>query len=174
MTDYEKLIQYALRIIAKKRYTTFEVKKKLELFMTKQAQLVRDLENETATKDGSKEDPLKAVLERLHELRYLDDSGYAEDYISDRQKFKPRGKFLLARELKNKGLDSDLIQNALEKQPVDEFETAIKALEKKCRQWQVLPLQKQRERAFRFLSARGFDQDAIYKAVSHCYNRSIK
>ncbi len=172
MTNYEKLIQYALRIIAKKRYTSFEMAKKLKQFMAKAGSTIEIDEN--SPKDDSTGDHIKAVLERLHELKYLDDSGYAEDYISDRKKFKPRGKFLLTRELKNKGLDSNLIQNALEKQPIDEFETAIKALDKKSRQWQTLPVQKQRERAFRFLSARGFDQDAIYKALKHCYNPHVK
>ena len=103
MTDYEKLIQYALRILAKKRYTAFEIKKKLELFEAKQEKL----EQEKNGNDTQKEATIKAVLERLFELRYLDDSGYAEDYISDRQKFKPRGKFLLARELKNKGAKTE-------------------------------------------------------------------
>lgn len=159
MTQYEKLIQYALRIISKKRYTGFEIEKKLA-----QKNDESQTENEAVS----------AVLERLKELNYLNDASYADDYISDRKKFRPRGKFLLARELKKKGLDSDLIKNALEKQQLDEFEIATRALEKKSRQWRSLPLQKQRERAYRFLSARGFDQDAIYKAINHCYNQIIK
>ncbi|MBI5753680.1 RecX family transcriptional regulator [Candidatus Peregrinibacteria bacterium] len=174
MTKYEKLIQYALRIIAKKRYTTFEIEKKLKLFLARQACLP-DRQKKLAKENAEEEtEAINAVLARLQELKYLDDSVYADDYIADRKKFRPRGKFLLARELKKKGLDADLIQNALEKQKSDESETAVRALEKKSRQWHDIPLPKQRERAYRFLSARGFDSDAIYKAISCCYNRAIE
>lgn len=180
MMDYEKLIQYALRIIAKKRYTGFEMEKKLKLFTARQEKLARrDSEDFHGSEDplkevGGQEQAIEKVLERLRELQYLNDSGYAEDYIADRTKFRPRGKFLLARELKNKGLDSDLIKNALEKQTTDDSEIAAKALERRLKQWQDLPLQKQRERAFRFLASRGFDQDAIYKAINCCYSRHIE
>lgn len=185
MISYEKLIQYALRIIAKKRYTSFEMEKKLKLFEAKQGKIAQrkleeDLEegleclNEVASTKSLPNADIGKVLDRLKELQYLNDSGYAEDYIADRIRFRPRGKFLLARELKNKGLDSDLIQKALEKQTIDESEIAAKAMERRLKQWQDLPLQKQRERAFRFLASRGFDQDTIYKAVNCCYSKHIK
>lgn len=176
MNEYEKLIQYALRIISKKRYTSFEMDKKLWQFVKKIPRVTKEGVDETEKPDDNKvnTEAVSAVLERLKELKYLDDLSYVNDYIADRKKFRPRGKFLLARELKNKGLDSDLIQNALEKQNSDEFEAATRALEKKSRQWQDLPLQKWREKAFRFLSARGFEQEAIYKAVNYSYNRNIK
>lgn len=182
MSNYEKLIQYALRIISKKRYTSFEMEKKLKLFVEKQKKIARKNAEESeieadvivVSADEKKSAPdsnIEKVLDRLKELEYLNDSGYAEDYIADKIKFRPRGKFLLARELKLKGLDSDLIKNALEKHKIDESEIAAQALERKLRQWQDLPLQKQRERAYRFLASRGFDQDAIYKAVNSCYSK---
>lgn len=176
MTTYDKLIQYALRIISKKRYTSFEMEKKLKLFVEKQKKIARKNAEESEIEE---EKPLpnsdiEKVLERLKELEYLNDSGYAEDYIADKIRFRPRGKFLLARELKLKGLDSDLIKNALEKHKIDESEIAAQALEKKSKQWQNLPLQKQRERAYRFLSSKGFDQDSIYKAVNNCYSKRIE
>lgn len=182
MINYEKLIQYALRIISKKRYTSFEMEKKLKLFAAKQEKIAQrndeeDLEEGIAHLSKISNEKLlfdsdiEKVLERLKELKYLNDSGYAEDYIADKIRFRPRGKFLLARELKLKGLDSDLIKNALEKQNIDESGIAAQALERKMRQWQNLPLQKQRERAYRFLASKGFEPDAIYKAVNCCYSK---
>ncbi|MCX6734281.1 MAG: regulatory protein RecX [Candidatus Peregrinibacteria bacterium] len=174
MVNYEKLIQYALRIIAKKRYTSFEMEKKLKLFVAKQEKIAQRNEEEDLEEGIEKSlfsADIEKVLERLKELKYLNDSGYAEDYIADKIRFRPRGKFLLARELKLKGLDSDLIKNALEKQNIDESGIAAQALERKMRQWQNLPLQKQRERAYRFLASKGFEPDAIYKAVNCCYSK---
>jgi len=170
MSYYEKLIQYALRILTKKRYTSFEITKKLKLFVDKQKALARKEAMENDMEESGASEDIEKVLERLKELRYLDDSGYAEDYIAEKIKFRPRGKFLLARELKLKGIDSDIIQNALEKHNLDESEIAAQALERRLKQWKDLPLQKQRERAYRFLASRGFNQDAIYKAVNSCYN----
>lgn len=156
MKDYEKLIQYGLRISAKKRYTVFEMRKKLK-------QAGKKLEN-------PREEVIDLVLERLLELKYLDDKAYIDDYIRDRVNFKPRGKLLLKKELQLKGLRKELIQDALKNQNIDEFELAKKALEKKLFGWKKYPFEKQRNKAFLFLTSKGFGQDPIYKAINDCYN----
>lgn len=155
MQDYEKLIQYGLRISAKKRYTVFEMRKKLK-------QAGKKLEN-------PREEVIDLVLERLLELKYLDDKAYIDDYVRDRVNFKPRGKLLLKKELQLKGLRKELIQDALKNQNIDEFELAKKALEKKIFSWQKYPFEKQRNKAFLFLTSKGFGQDPIYKAIDRCY-----
>lgn len=173
---YEKLLQYALRIIAKKRYTGFEMRGKLEKFLKRVAadndekkdgmSYGKILEAEVLKTDNSF---TEKVLARLEELKYLDDEQYARDYITTRLKLRPRGQFLLSRELKLKGINPEMITKMLTEQNINESEIAINALEKRMRQWETLPNLKQREKAFRFLSARGFAQDAIYKAINSCY-----
>lgn len=163
---YEKLLQYALRIIAMKRYTCFEMRGKLERFLKRFLKKVEvDFQNDALIVD---------VLARLEELKYLDDEQYARDYIATRLKLRPRGQFLLCRELKLKGINSKVAAEILNEQNINEAEIAKNALEKRMRQWKKLPDQKGREKAFRFLSARGFAQDAIYKAINSCYHAGIE
>ncbi len=156
MNDYEKLLQYALRILAKKRYTHHEMQKKLTQFLKRHEIVGAGL--------------IDQVSDRLFELKYLNDENYARDYISDRIRFKPRGKFLLKRELKLKGLDDDIVKNSLYEREIDEVALALCALRKRERQWVDLSEQKRREKAYRFLSSLGFAQDAIYKAINDCYH----
>lgn len=156
-SDYEKLMNYAFRLLAKKRYTSSEINKKLTQFLKR-----HDLEDVAL---------VDSALKRLVELKYLDDEQFAIDYISDRLRFKPRGKFLLKRELKLKGINEDLIDETISHGEIDELELAMAAFEKKQRQWESLEPRKLKEKAFRFLSSRGFKPDTIYKVLNTWYGR---
>lgn len=160
MENYDKLIQYAFRILAKKRYTCFELRKKLNEYLKR-----REITDDSV---------LTKVLSRLTELKYLDDRQYAVDYIRDRLKLKPRGEFLLIHELKRRGIPEDTIEDTLSSNPVDESGSATDALTRRKRRWETLPRQQAREKAFRFLSSRGFRPDAIYKAIDCCYSSSTE
>lgn len=155
MHDYEKLMAYALRIISKKRYTHAEMLNKLKMFSKKR---------------GLAENEIDRVIQRLFELKYLDDKKYAEDFIADRLRFKPTGKFFLKEKLKLKGVSKETIDSVLGGVDLDEFNLAVEAVNKGARRWDKYPLQKQKEKAFRFLASRGFSSDAIYKAIKECYD----
>lgn len=154
--NYEKLLNYAFYILAKKRYTSAELVKKCRQYMKR-----RDMHDEAA---------LEKVLDRLIELKYLDDDQYAKDYIAERVRFKPKGEYALVRELKLKGIPNELSKKILEESPIDEFEMAMQALSKKEKIWDKFPAPKKKEKAYRFLSARGFSPNTIYKIVDKRYN----
>ena len=185
--QYEKLLQYALRLIAAKRYTVFEMRKKLikrtsgkppSALSTAPLSSHR-IGNTVPTPtpcllayDSFPEVP--KVIARLKELKYLDDKKYIENYVADRIEFKPRGKFLIKRELKLKGIKEKAIEECLRDLAPDEEEIALSTLQRRERLWKPYPLQKQKEKAFRFLASKGFEPDAIYKAVKRCYHRGIE
>ncbi len=158
--NYEKLLQYALKLIAKKRYTVAEMQKKLERFLVK----ISDTQGDT----------VKLVIARLKELKYLDDEKYAINYISDRAKFRPRGVFLIKGELKRKGLNEKLINEvislAVSSEELDEVAMAEQLLQKKIKSWSKFEPRKIKEKSFGFLSSKGFKPDTIYKAVNRCYD----
>ena len=155
--SYERLLQYALFILSKKRYTCLEVQKKMKQFLKK-----HKLEDAEAT---------ARVIERLKELNYLNDQEYARDYVSDRIKFRPRGKFLLKRELNLKGIAPEITMAVLSHIDVDEFEMALELLGKKRFDFGGGVNNKEKARAFRFLASKGFNKEIIYKAVQSQYNR---
>lgn len=156
-SDYEKLMNYAFRLLASKRYTSFEISKKLTQFLER-----HELEDE---------DLIESALKRLIELKYIDDAKYAADYVNDRVKLKPKGEFLIKRELKLKGIDEELIDKTIESKEIDESELASIAFEKKLRQWEKLDTVKIRQKAFSFLSSRGFRPDTIYKVINTWYGQ---
>lgn len=181
---YDKLLQYSLRLIAAKRYTVFELRKKLFKYAERcgrkvnvsggmDERAVGDLDAGGVGGDATGE-MIDKVIARLVELQYLDDKKFVENYVADRVEFKPRGKFLIKRELKLKGIAEKAIEECLKNLPLDEEEIALSTLRKRERLWQAYPLQKKKEKAFRYLASKGFEPDAIYKAVKRCYDRSIE
>lgn len=156
-TSYEKIIRYAFNLVSKKRYTEFEMRKKLTQYSKK--------------RDGIDDGDIEVSIKRLIELKYLDDKQFVVDYASDRAKFKPRGINLIKRELRMKGVDKELIDNGMSEVAIDEKSVAIAALSSKMKRWQSHDYPKQRLKAYQFLYSRGFNRDAIYRAVESCYDR---
>jgi len=54
------------------------------------------------------------VLDRLSELKYLNDADFAKYWIENRAAFAPRGRQLLKQELMQKGVSREIIETALE------------------------------------------------------------
>lgn len=150
MAQYERLMQYALKLIAKKRYTAHELKKMLK------------------KKDNEASQQREKVLTRLKELGYIDDAAFARDYISTRIQLNPRGKRLLNIELLRKGVDKQVIDRALEKADIDEISLAKRVLEKRKHRFVSLGSYKKRAKMMRFLASRGFSSDAIYNVLERC------
>lgn len=155
--SYDKLMQYALRILSKKRYTIAEMQKKLTLYANRREKV--------------NEEDVNAVLNRLLELNYLDDEKFAKDYVSQRIRLKPRGKSLLKRELKFKGIPNDLLDEIFKEIDFNEEQFIFEALSKRSHKWDKFPLQKQKLKAYQFLYSRGFNREAIYKALGAHYTQ---
>lgn len=178
---YDLFLQKALSLVSKRAYTVLKLKKKIIEFAGKEKKKILEgnskLDDEkigvlSSTTDQEIEESVKKVLNRLKELRYLDDTRFASDFIENRTAFRPRGRFLLKRELERKGVHPDLAERVLETQDIDEVELAETALNKKLKTIQKHSPQKQKEKAMRFLSSRGFKIDAIYKVIDRWYNNT--
>ena len=159
-SDYEKLLNYSFRLLSRKRYTVFEIEKKLKQYSKR-----RSLNDWT---------DITKVIKRLFDLRYLDDQEYCNDFINSRIKFKPRGKFLIKRELLLKGIKKDLIEDTMNKNIINEEELGSRLIEKKTHKWSNLEIRKQKEKAYQFLSRKGFSLDSIYKILDKHYNLHVK
>ena len=146
-TSYDTLLQYALKLISRKRYTEYELSKKL-----------------IAKKIGKDADH-KRVIKRLKELKYIDDTSFARDYISTRILVSPRGKDLIKIELLKKGINEKIISSELEKANIDEEKLAKLVMQKRISRFQGLEKRKKKEKIMRFLLSRGFKFDTIYKVI---------
>ena len=121
------------------------------------------------------------ALERLSELRLVDDKIYARLFVESRIKSRPKGERLIRLELKTKGVQQSIIDAiCLEyfhgmSSESSEQDLARKAVLKKVRYWKTLPVLEQKQKIYRFLASRGFSSASIYTIIDEVmditYNR---
>jgi regulatory protein len=107
---------------------------------------------------------LLELLNQLTEAGYQSDQRFTESFLRSRIN-RGLGKMRIERELKEKGIDQDLVEQCLEGD-VDWFELAY---ESGLRKFQSLDLSdyKEKQKAFRYLAYRGFAMDQIHSAVEN-------
>lgn len=99
----------------------------------------------------------------------VNDGAFAETFVRDRVRLRPKGKHRLAQELRAKGVDADEAQEAItevfEREDVSESDLARAAAEKwRPRAGEERP--KARARLHAFLARRGFGGDAIREVMA--------
>jgi regulatory protein len=112
---------------------------------------------------GYAEEVAAAVLARLRARGYVDDAAFARYWVDNRTRFRPRGTRALRYELRQKGLDSPTIDEALEEQ--DEDAAAWAAAASKAARWADLPREEFDKKLISFLARRGFNY-AICRRVA--------
>lgn len=151
LSDVE-LYDYAVRSLARKMRTIAELKRLLRL----QAE---------PGEDGML--AVEAVIAKLKEQKYLNDSGYAASYSQYRQSNEKFGRRRVVTDLKAKGVHSEIIEQAVDAayQNTNEEQLARQFLERK----RLKKPQNEREsaRVFRMLVRAGFSQTTIYKVLQH-------
>jgi len=98
-----------------------------------------------------------AVIQRLREYRYLDDAEFARRWVADRERFRPRSGRALRCELRQKGVGSREIDQALA--GLDEAASARAALRGCLKRWQALAHQDFKAKVCGFLERRGFSYE---------------
>jgi len=101
-------------------------------------------------------DEINGVIERLIELKYLDDKTFARQFIENRIRFKPKSAYALGFELRRKGIEPEIADELLTR--LDDLELAWSAAMKKKRQWQHLDREKKKKKLMNHLKYRGFNQ----------------
>lgn len=106
------------------------------------------------------------IVGKLTQSKLIDDTEFTRWYVESRSRSRPRGARLLARELKSKGI----IYHP-QFTTSNESELAQKALSKKLTIWLKLPWLVFRQKASRFLAARGFSWTVIETITKKAYNK---
>ncbi len=116
-------------------------------------------------KKGYLEDVTNYVLEKMKDYGYVDDETYARSYTEGASKRK--GSRLIQLELRQKGVDGQIIDSALS-ELTDETESAKRCLEKYMRgkPFDEATLRK----AYRNLLSKGFDYDTCKQAIESLKN----
>ncbi|OGM76661.1 hypothetical protein A2188_00985 [Candidatus Woesebacteria bacterium RIFOXYA1_FULL_43_9] len=99
------------------------------------------------------------LKEKLMTLDLMDDLAFATWWIDQRNTFRPKGKKLLVYELKQKGVKSGVIEEALEASDFNERELAKKVVAKY--------VQREPEKLVTLLQRRGFSWETISGIIPH-------
>ena len=116
MKDKNEALKFAMKLISLRKRSVFEIKKRLR-------------------KKKFEGDIIEEVLQELENYKYLNDEEFAEAYINDRINFNPRGRFLIKKELNERGIAENIIERKIEEllSKEKEIESAKKMAEKKSR-----------------------------------------
>ena len=108
------------------------------------------------------------VLDRLTEMRFLDDEAYGRALIDATLRRKPAGPQLLRQKLYQKGLDGSLIEKLVGEatDAQDLAPGAVDLARKKLRTMQRLDIETRKRRLYGLLARRGFNPDTISSVMA--------
>jgi regulatory protein len=98
---------------------------------------------------------IEVILGRLRQQGYLDDESFANFWVENRTRFRPKGARALRYELRQKRVDNETIDESLE--GLDDAEAAWAAAEPKLSRFAALPQDEFNQKLMGFLARRGFD-----------------
>lgn len=120
------------------------------------------------TKKKAAAEIIEEIILRLKKQKFLDDEVFARGWVTQRARFRPKGKSALKFELLQKGITKELIEKILgeenEDQP-DELTQAKNLIGRRIEKLKGVPRQEIYNKVGSFLARRGFDWDTIKKAI---------
>lgn len=152
MSDNSEILEAALNVAF--RYLGYSARSRSEM--------ERRLE-----RAGFEPDIIDKVVSELEARDWLDDSKFAQDWVEDRADRKRYGRRRLAQELRNKGIERDQIDAALE--TIETEDEVTRALAAARTRWDSQTLsqadfqtqQSEKRRMAQFLQRRGFTWEVI-------------
>lgn len=116
---------------------------------------------------------IEKVLTRLDEMGYINDRQFSDSWIDSSMNFNPVGRRKISSSLKEKGVDPQVIEDALNDSGLNDLDIAIELVKKKLRLSQKVAsnqddTKKLCSKLYRYLLYRGIDYDTAKKAVNIC------
>ncbi len=126
----------------------------------------KELADYLAKKEYSKR-VIEAVIEKLVDYKFIDDQGFAQRWVRDRTSGKPVGKRYIENELRNKGIDQELIDQALaDIDQESEYNRALVLGQKYFNRHKDLEKQALRGKIGQALMRRGFDWETTSRVIN--------
>jgi regulatory protein len=120
------------------------------------------------TKKNAASEIIEKIVDFLTEKKFLNDETFARSWILSRARLKPKGKMLLQIELRQKGINDELIKKVLsevQEEIPDELEQAKNLILRRMEKVRDLPRQEIYQKVGGFLSRRGFSWEVTKKAI---------
>ena len=110
------------------------------------------------------------ILDKLRQAGWVDDQAFAQEWVENRSRFKPRGKRALSSELFQKGIPHPIIETAI--QDLDELALADICARQKVARYQDLDQAEFQKKLSSFLARRGFPYDISRQIVSDLWQET--
>ena len=106
------------------------------------------------------------VIERFTEVGLIDDAAYAETIVNSRRNYKGLAKSAIKRELNEKGVSQELVEEAISGITAeDDFESAKELATRRFRQLAHLEKEVRTRRLAGFLQRKGYASSAVFAAI---------
>lgn len=113
------------------------------------------------------EEIIKEVIDELKELELLDDEKFARQWLEERLKYRPCGRFLVKKKLLEKGIAEEIINGVLEEFLPPEKEIELAKVEAEKRGYQRGKTRNEdRQELILFLKSRGFGWEIISEVLN--------
>ena len=130
----------------------------------------REMEYYLERKDFAPE-VVEGTIARLEDLELVDDLDFAQFWVENREEFKPRSVWALRQELRQKGVEDSVIDQAVV--DVDEGSSAYRAASKWVRRLAGADYETFRRRLGGFLQRRGFRYYIIKDTIERLWEESV-
>ncbi len=145
--DVRQALKKAAALCSRKEYCTADIRKKLITW-------------------GIDENDAESVIEKLQQEKFIDDSRFSAYYVKDKFLFNGWGRVKIRFQLRGKGIDSALIDEALEQIKEEEYlEKLAELLHAKKRQIKNKDDWQTKSALVRFAQSRGFEADLIFRCI---------
>ena len=151
METKNEALKFAMKLLGLRKRSVFEIENRLQ-------------------KKGYETDIIKQVLEDLNRYKYIDDKAFAESYINDRMNFRPCGRFLIKKELKEKGIAENIIERKITELISEEREiySAQKLAQRKLKTIRdKTDKNKEIQKVKLYLQTKGYSFDIISQAIEN-------
>lgn len=117
------------------------------------------------------EDTVRSIIEHLKNSQLINDNDFAERWVAERSDLRPRSRKALAYELKQHGIQPEIIEKVIE--PLDDGYLAYQAGQKKARRIETLEWDQFRIKMLRYLAGRGFSYSASSTATCKIWDEIV-
>lgn len=156
-------MDYALFLLGRKRYTKNELLHAVEKRCAKK--FGKECEKSCCGEIAAK------IIERIKELKYINDEEYIEDFVGSRLRLRPKGVKALKYELKKKGIEKADIEKYFGENLIDEESAAARIALEKLKRLGRFPEEKKRAKIIMMLNSRGFNAHVIYETINKIFNQ---
>lgn len=117
---------------------------------------------------GYDETVVESILDKLKARGYVDDEAFARFWIENRNRFRPRGARALRHELRQKGVEGEVIDEALAEQ--DEEAAALAAVMSRAARYADLEYAEFEQKLMGMLARRGFGYAVCRRACQQAWD----